>query len=53
MKGSVANGRAESKRQVLVELELRSDTEDCVDELSLSDRIALGYPADLPFADCM
>jgi len=38
--------------ECLVKLELSSDTENCVDELSLSNRIALGYPTDLPFTDC-
>ena len=34
-------------------LELRSDAEDCMDELALRDSIALGDPSDLTFADCM
>ena len=46
-------GKRSQGEECLVELDLRSDTEDCVDELSLSNRIALGYPADLPFADCV
>ena len=33
--------------------ELRSDAEDCMDELALRDRIALGDPSDLTFADSM
>ena len=33
--------------------ELRSDAEDSMDELALRDRIALGDPSDLTFADCM
>ena len=32
---------------------LRSDAEDCMDELALRDSIALGDPSDLTFADCM
>src|SRR5437764_9154751 len=32
---------------------LRSNAEDCVDELPLRYSIALGEPADLTFADCM
>ena len=32
---------------------LRSDAEDGVDELTLTDRIAFSDPADLAFADCM
>ena len=34
-------------------MQLRSDAEDRVDELTLTDRIVLSYPADLPFSDCM
>ena len=36
-----------------VRWELGSDTEYCVDELTLSYRIALGDPTDLSFADGM
>ena len=32
---------------------LRRNTEDRVNELTLGDSITLGYPADLPFSDCM
>ena len=42
-----------SWRRAFVQLELSSDIEDCVDELSLSNRIVFGQPADLSFADCM
>ena len=32
---------------------LRGDAENGVDELTLTDRITLGDPSDLPFSDCM
>ena len=33
--------------------ELYSDTKNGMDELTLTDRIALTHPADLPFSNCM
>jgi hypothetical protein len=51
--GSLANGLSAGGDKRAYRSELGTDTEDCVDELTLSDRIALGYPADLPFADCV
>ena len=37
---------------MLARPELRRDTKDCVDELTLRYRIGLRDPADLPLADC-
>src|SRR3954453_15784357 len=41
------------RRPVWVPVGLRSDAEDCMDELALRDSVALGEPSDLTFADCI
>jgi len=51
IRGSVANTRRGSGDQQLPPSLLRRNTEDRVNELALTDRITLGQPSDLPFAN--
>src|SRR5262249_28932362 len=51
--GSVANSERGMRRCALRLWKLCSDAENCMDELTLTNRITLSDPTDLPFSDCM